>query len=125
MPGIQCEKERTGTVHPISLNKRRSRGFRSRPRQARGHASDGCLPLELDGEQRFPAYALNAQAERPLPAMAAILTILAGRDAWFLAVWFEALNSYLGGARPREVLAQDPVRVIMAARAEAEAVDHG
>lgn len=81
--------------------------------------------LELDGERRFPAYGLNPQTGQPLPAMAAILNILAGYDDWFLAAWFEAVNSYLGGARPREVLTQDPVRVIVAAQAEVEAIDHG
>ncbi len=81
--------------------------------------------IDLDGEQRFPAYGLNPQTWQPLPAMAAILNILEGRDAWFLAVWFEAVNSYLGGVCPREVLAQDPVRVILAAQAEAAGITHG
>lgn len=81
--------------------------------------------IELDGEQCFPAYGLNPQTWQPLPVVAAILNILDGRDAWFLAVWFEAANSYLGGACPREVLAQDPVRVILAAQAEAAGITHG
>ncbi len=83
------------------------------------------LALELDGEQRFPAYAFDSKGWQPLPAMAAILNILAGRDVWFVALWFEACNSYLGVACPRQVLAQDPVRVILAAQAEAAGIDHG
>lgn len=81
--------------------------------------------LELDGEQRVPEYGLNPQTWQPLPAMAAIIKILESRDALFLAVWFESVNSYLGGICPREVLAQDPVRVILAAQAEAEGVTQG
>lgn len=81
--------------------------------------------LELDGEQRFPAYALNPHTWQPFPAMAEIMTILMSRDDWGLAVWFESVNSHLGGVCPRQVLAQDPLRVLLAAHAEAAAIDHG
>ncbi|WP_266180809.1 HAD domain-containing protein [Dyella humicola] len=81
--------------------------------------------IDLDGEPRFPAYGLDPLTFEPFPAMAAILDILEGRDAWFLAVWFESVNSYLGGVCPREVLAQDPIRVISAAQNEAAGIIHG
>lgn len=75
---------------------------------------------------RFPAYGLNPLTLQPLPGMASVLSILEDvRDPWFLAMWFEAVNGYLGGARPRDLLALDPARVAFAAQAEASPIEHG
>ncbi|GJH22677.1 hypothetical protein CBA19CS22_39065 [Caballeronia novacaledonica] len=47
------------------------------------------------------------------------------KDGWALAFWFASVNSYLGGARPLDVLQSHPKRVIEAAEAEVEGVAHG
>lgn len=82
--------------------------------------------IKLDGERRFPAYGLDPRTLQPLPVMASVLSILAGiKSPWSLAAWFEAVNSYLGGIRPRELMTTDPDRVIFAASVEADDIEHG
>jgi hypothetical protein len=67
-----------------------------------------------DAPLRFPAYAFD-RAFCPLPGMAAVLTVLNMKDPWQIAAWFESTSSFLGGRRPREVIACDPLRVHAAA----------
>lgn len=81
--------------------------------------------LAIEGRDHFPAYAVDSLQCRPLPALAEVMAILGQtRDAWGMAVWFESVNSYLGGVRPRELLALDPARVICAARDDVRPIDH-
>ncbi len=81
--------------------------------------------LALDGRDHFPFYGMDPRGWQPLPALQDVMVILsATQDAWGMAVWFEAVNSYLGGARPRELLALDPARVMWAARQSVMPVDH-
>lgn len=81
--------------------------------------------LSLEGEDHFPAYGVDPVTWQPVPALQDVLAILsATRDAWGVAAWFEAVNSYLGGKRPRELLAVDPDRVVWAAREDIMPVAH-
>jgi len=75
--------------------------------------------ITRDGRDYFPRYALGPDF-RPLPAVAAVLKILPWQSGERLAAWFESTSSFLGGKRPREVLASDPAWV---ARAAQDAVD--
>lgn len=75
--------------------------------------------VHRDGRDHFPRYGLGPDF-RPLPQLAEVLKVLAGYDGERLAAWFESTSSFLGGKRPREVLATDHNRVIDAAH---DAVD--
>lgn len=63
----------------------------------------------------YPKYAF-ALDFRPLPVIRDVLAQLAGLDPWSLAAWFESTSSFLGGQRPREVIAHDGQRVLAAAQ---------
>lgn len=79
------------------------------------------------GVELFPAYGLDPSiGYRPLKELTEIIRILGEKkDAWGLAYWFASLNSYLGGRRPQDVLAQEPRCVIAAAADEAAVIVHG
>ena len=68
----------------------------------------------------FPGYSLDPHAGyRPLKPVAVVLKILSGsKDDWALAYWFASDNSFLGGKRPQDLLAEHPERVIAAAEDE-------
>lgn len=77
------------------------------------------------GTDYFPKYGLDEHRARPLPAMKDVILILSDKkDGWGMAVWFEAVNSYLGGKAPKTVIAKHPDRVIDAARNEVMAEEH-
>ena len=63
----------------------------------------------------YPKYAFGLDF-RPLPIMRDILALLSSLDPWSVAAWFESTSSFLGGQRPREVIARDGARVLAAAR---------
>jgi hypothetical protein len=75
----------------------------------------------------FPAYGLDpARNYRPRPEMQEIITLLKDRkDGWGLAYWFSALNGFLGGRRPQDVLSTAPSEVVAAAADEAKGIVHG
>ena len=72
--------------------------------------------LERDGERYFPSYAFDSSS-RPLSAVASVMQIF--KDFYSdesVAAWFESTSSFLGGARPRELVASAPVRVLASAQ---------
>jgi hypothetical protein len=75
--------------------------------------------LREKGVDRYPAYALGRDFN-PLPAMRDVLAALGDHDAEYLAGWFESTSKFLGGKRPREILSDDPVRVVSAAKYNTE-----
>lgn len=79
------------------------------------------------GIDYFPGYAFDPQAGyRPVKMLAKVLKVFDNaKDDWELAYWFASLNSFLGGKRPQELLAEQPERVVAAAQDEVEAVAHG
>ena len=83
--------------------------------------------VRLHGEECYPAYALDPGAGyRPVPVLASILRVVSGKkDAVGLACWFAAVNSFLGGARPQDLLITDPNRVLEAAVDEVQPIAHG
>lgn len=76
--------------------------------------------ITRDGRDYYPRYALGADF-RLRPAVAAVLKILSWQSGERLAAWFESTSSFLGGKRPREVLASDPASVARAAHDAVEA----
>ena len=45
-----------------------------------------------------------------------ILAVLAGYDPELLAGWFDSTSRFLGGKRPRELVANEPAKALAAAR---------
>lgn len=80
--------------------------------------------IEPDGRAVFPEYAFDVKW-RPLPALETILAIQEGRAPTFMAAWFESRSSFLGGQRPREIVASDPDRVIAAAQSAIDSERYG
>jgi hypothetical protein len=83
--------------------------------------------IRHQGLDYFPAYGLDAKAGyRPLKPLAPVLALFADRkDGWGLAYWFESVNSFLAGKRPRDVLAKRPDQVLAAAADEMQEIAHG
>jgi hypothetical protein len=89
---------------------------------------DGLIfAVRHQGTDYFPGYGLDATAGyRPHKALAQILrTFGDAKDAWGLAYWFASVNSFLGGRRPQDLLAQQADRVLAAAHDEMAAIAHG
>ena len=83
--------------------------------------------LTHGGVDYYPAYALDPdQGYRPRKAIAEVLKVFDGsKSGWGLAFWFSAVNSYLGGRRPQDLIATNPAAVLDAAHWEAEPITHG
>ncbi len=79
--------------------------------------------LEKAGVKVYPAYAFDSHFT-PLPALAAVLGILGEGSPLGPAAFFESTSGFLEGRRPREVLAQEPQRVIAKARDERDSQDY-
>lgn len=71
--------------------------------------------LHWGGKDYYPRYALGTDFH-PLPAIKDILGVLAGYAPDMLAAWFDSTSRFLGGQRPRELLATEPARVLASAR---------
>jgi len=80
--------------------------------------------IDFNGWILFPAYQFD-EHWRPWPVIQSILVIFASLSDWRVAGWFESTNGFLGGARPRELLALDPARVEAAARDHMVGPIHG
>ncbi|MBS0342137.1 MAG: hypothetical protein JSS56_16580 [Proteobacteria bacterium] len=68
----------------------------------------------------YPRYGLGDDFH-PLPALKEAIHVLDGWGGERLAAWFESRSGFLGGQRPREILALEPTKVLSAARDAAEA----
>lgn len=79
--------------------------------------------LRQGGRDYYPKYALGPDF-RPLAAMKEIMRVLAGYDPELLAGWFDSTSRFLGGKRPRELLATEPEKVLAAARNMIEVQEH-
>jgi len=89
---------------------------------------DGAIfAIRHNGIDYFPSYALDPHTGyRPRKAMNEIIkTFGAAKDGWGLSYWFMSDNSFLGGKRPKDLLATAPERVLAAARDELEGSLHG
>jgi hypothetical protein len=80
-----------------------------------------------DGIEYYPSYSLDElKSYQPLEVIAGVLKIFGyTKSGWGLAYWFWSPNSYLGGKRPQDILAKDPVAVLNAARADTAGIQHG
>lgn len=78
------------------------------------------------GTDYYPAYGMDPATARPLKAMGEVIKAFdTAKDDWGLAYWFSSANSFLGGKRPQDLLANDPKAVLAAVEDELEPVAHG
>jgi hypothetical protein len=75
--------------------------------------------LRRDGKDYYPSYALGSDF-LPRPVMKEVLKVLADYDSELLAAWFDSTSRFLGGRRPREVIVEEPERVLECARHQIE-----
>lgn len=75
----------------------------------------------------FPVFAFNTNRGPQLcDAIPRVLEIFGGKlSDWGIAAWFIAGSSYLDGEFPKDLLEENPNRVIAAARDEMNEVSHG
>lgn len=71
--------------------------------------------LRHGGKDYYPRYALGPDFH-PLPVIKEILAMLAGYGPELLAGWFDSTSRFLGGRRPRELVAAEPAKVLAASR---------
>ncbi len=79
------------------------------------------------GTEYYPAFGLEKEAGyRPYSVMSTIIDILKdNKVGWGMAIWFQSVNSYLGGEKPQDLVATAPDLVIEAALDEVQGVMHG
>ena len=71
--------------------------------------------LHSGGKDYYPRYALGTDFH-PLSVIKDILAVLPNHDPDLLAAWFDSTSRFLGGKRPRELVATAPVKVLACAR---------
>ena len=67
--------------------------------------------IRRHGLDMYPRYALGDDFT-PLPVIRKVIKVMGSVDPLRLASWFESASSFLGGKRPRELIATQPERVI-------------
>ena len=81
----------------------------------RWKANGQLFAIRRDGRDMYPRYALGDDFT-PLPVVKRVLKTLVDHDPLRVAAWFESTSSFLGGKRPRELLASKPERALQAAQ---------
>ncbi len=80
--------------------------------------------VQWNGRDLYPRYAFS-DTWKPVPALARVLAEFREVSDMRIASWFESTNSYLGGMRPRDLLATRPDDVVAAAKAHMTGPVHG
>lgn len=87
---------------------------------SRWKAQGKIFAVPYKGKTYFPSFQFDENGQ-PIPVVAEILSGLGRKvESWELALWFDAANGWLGGAKPVSLLATDPEAVSHAAQREAE-----
>lgn len=94
---------------------------------AKWKASNKIFSVRYRSEDLYPIYSLDKNNEyRPVAGLKPILELFKGiKDSWGVAYWFAGANGFLGGKRPQELLQENPVLVLEAAKDELKGVTHG
>lgn len=75
--------------------------------------------LRRDGKNYYPRFALGSDY-RPVPVVRDVIKVLADYHPELLAGWFDSTSHFLGGRRPRDVIAEEPAKVLAGARHQLE-----
>jgi hypothetical protein len=67
----------------------------------------------ISGPRSISALCLD-KAFRPIPGLESILKLFGQISPWRIAVWFESTNAWLDNHRPRELLGNEPEKVLRA-----------
>jgi hypothetical protein len=92
---------------------------------------DGAIfTVNQNGIELVPGWALDQTNKyRPFKSVGEVIKVFGNfKDNWSLAYWFASANSFLGGARPCDLIAQAPEKIIAAAKdavADFGGVSHG
>lgn len=77
------------------------------------------------GKNLYPRYCLD-EVFQPLGIVKEILDIFNNsKSGWSLAFWFGTGNSWLGGVKPKDVLTGDKSKLLRAAQAAMDGIQHG
>jgi len=79
--------------------------------------------INRKGKDYFAAYQFD-ENYRPLPAVARVIEELEGFSPTRLTTWFDSSSSFLGGKRPRELLATKAELVVASAAHTHESESH-
>ncbi|NDJ57333.1 DUF2384 domain-containing protein [Enterobacteriaceae bacterium 4M9] len=91
----------------------------------RWKAKKRIFAVPVNGRDYYPAYALD-EGSAPLPVISQLLALFGDRKTpWGLAVWLGSDNGWLGGRKPKDVLASEPDAVLAAAEQELQGPVHG
>ena len=119
-PRAPRDPGRDRAVHRPASRGVRTAGPRNRIGSVSRWKSQGrSFAIRQGNRDLYPRYALRADFH-PLDEMREILQVLRGYSPTGPATWFESTNSFLGGKRPRELLATNPELVVAAAKDEVE-----
>jgi len=88
---------------------------------------DLIFAIRRQNQDYFPLYGLDPERNyHPTLALREVIQVFDGKkDAWGMAFWFAAVNSFLGGRRPQDILSLEPEQVIAAALDEMKEISHG
>ena len=84
--------------------------------------------IQHEGLRLYPSYALDpAAGYTPKAALRSLIAVLPDGDraGWRMAFWFDCPNSYLDGRRPKDCLSGPQDELLIAARNEAQGIQHG
>lgn len=97
-----------------------SRSANRRAAASRWAATGRIFGVKLNGQVFYPAFQFN-EAGQPRPSVAEVLEALKplNLSEWSEALWWDTASDVLGWRTPAEVVADDPVPVVEAARLDA------
>lgn len=75
------------------------------------------------GADRYPAFQFSSATGEPLPVVRELMHLFGGWNEWQIALWFFAVNAWLGDRRPLDVIEREPDAVLEAARRATESLD--
>ncbi|PWK09408.1 hypothetical protein [Pantoea ananatis] len=103
-------------------------GFKNKNRSAGPNTwkrRNKIFAISYKGKNLYPRYCLD-EAFEPLPIVKEILEIFDNtKSGWVLAFWFGTSNSWLNGEKPKDVLNGDKKKLIRAAKASKDGLQHG
>ncbi|HEY2056579.1 MAG TPA: hypothetical protein VGH14_21810 [Solirubrobacterales bacterium] len=110
-----------GAYSSEELGELRSKAENRHALASRWRSKGKVFSVDFHGRQLFPGFQFDA-GSAPLSVVAEVLAELPREEMsdWEVALWWVAANEWLGGARPVDLLAEDPAALPIAASHLAE-----